>query len=445
MVVRIEVTDPKLKEREEAAIADLRALAPDGNTAGIDSKDKALGKRLSKLYKALGYESRGDMIEAFGFTTGGAGGRPRSVDPAVVVDELVALFAGREPAKSIDAIAAEFPEIGSKIRSATRYAEDVFGRGFADELRARGVLRRRGSAGPDGEDVEVIAMIEQFKALYADADEKPKTIQELFAAHPECKHLSASLSRASERLFGMKPKRYLQSVGILQSNASRPSDLEGLEAALDDMGQRIAAMSPSEVPATFPPLLALFPEYEPLLSTARAYGVVTKESLQERGILRKSERRKSADREKLLDRTVRNASVEELSRLWLGLSLPEVVDGASASAELLPLGVASIDVVRAWEVKKDALSYVGDSSVVENVGDTGETLPRKSRFYGKDATVVAVSKHEGRSLVQAEVREARPLRSETLLYGLWKAGVLNDDDFTLSDDWRSRYSRVLEA
>ena len=34
MVVRIEVTDPKLKEREEAAIADLRALAPDGNTAG---------------------------------------------------------------------------------------------------------------------------------------------------------------------------------------------------------------------------------------------------------------------------------------------------------------------------------------------------------------------------------------------------------------------------
>ena len=96
-------------------------------------------------------------------------------------------------------------------------------------------------------------------------------------------------------------------------------------------------------------------------------------------------------------------------------------------------------------MKKDALSYVGDSSVVENVGDTGETLPRRSRFYGKDATVVAVSKHEGRSLVQAEVREVRPLRPETLLFGLWKAGVLNDDDFTLSDDWRSRYSRVLEA
>ena len=291
MVVRIEVTDPKLKEREEAAIADLRALAPDGNTAGIDSKDKALGKRLSKLYKALGYESRGDMIEAFGFTTGGAGGRPRSVDPAVVVDELVALFAGREPAKSIDAIAAEFPEIGSKIRSATRYAEDVFGHGFADELRARGILRPRGKAASAGEDAEIMAMVEQLKAFYVDADEKPKTIQALFDAHPEYKHLSAPLSRVSERLFGRKPKRFLQSAGILQSNASRPADLEGLEAALDDIERRVVAMEPAKVPATFPPLFALFPEYEPLLSTAKAFGAITKESLQERGILRKSERR----------------------------------------------------------------------------------------------------------------------------------------------------------
>lgn len=445
MVVRIEVTDPKLKEREEAAIADLRALAPDGNTAGIDSKDKALGKRLSKLYKALGYESRGDMIEAFGFTTGGAGGRPRSVDPAVVVDELVALFAGREPAKSIDAIAAEFPEIGSKIRSATRYAEDVFGHGFADELRARGILRPRGKAASAGEDAEIMAMVEQLKAFYVDADEKPKTIQALFDAHPEYKHLSAPLSRVSERLFGRKPKRFLQSAGILQSNASRPADLEGLEAALDDIERRVVAMEPAKVPATFPPLFALFPEYEPLLSTAKAFGAITKESLQERGILRKSERRKKADAGKLVDRAARNASVEELSRLWLGLSLPSSIDSASDVAKLLPLGVASIDVVRAQEVKKDVLSYVGGPNVVEKVGDVGETLPRKSRFHGKDATVVAVSECEGRSLVQAEVREVRPLRPETLLYGLWKAGALADSDFAPSDDWRHRYAGLLKA
>lgn len=445
MVARIEVTDPKLKEREERAIADLRALAPDGNAAGLDNKDKALGKRLSSLCKALGYENRGDMIEAFGFTTGGAGGRPRSVDPVALADELTRLFAGREPAKSLDAIAAEFPEIGSKLRSATRYAEDAFGRGFADELRARGVLRPRGKAASAGEDAEIAAMVEQLKALYADADEKPKTIQELFDAHPEYKHLSAPLSRASERLFGKKPKRFLQSAGILQSNASRTADLEGLEAALDDMRRRVAAMDPAKVPATFPPLLALFPEYEPMLSTAKAYGIITKGSLQERGILRRSEKQKKADHGKLLDRAARNASAEELSQLWRALSLPDTIDGASPDVELLPLGVAGIDVLRAQEVKKDTISYIGGLKVVEKVGDTGETLPRKSRFRGKDATVVAVSECEGRSLVQVEVREVRPLRPETLLYGLWKAGALADGDFALSDDWRHHYAGMLDA
>lgn len=288
-------------------------------------------------------------------------------------------------------------------------------------------------------------MVEQLKAFYADADEKPKTIQALFDAHPEYKHLSAPLSRVSERLFGRKPKRFLQSAGILQSNASRPADLEGLEAALDDIERRVVAMEPAKVPATFPPLFALFPEYEPLLSTAKAFGVITKESLQERGILRKSERRKKADAGKLVDRAARNASVEELSRLWLGLSLPSSIDSASDVAKLFPLGVASIDVVRAQEVKKDVLSYVGGPNVVEKVGDVGETLPRKSRFHGKDATVVAVSECEGRSLVQAEVREVRPLRPETLLYGLWKTGALTNGDFAPSDDWRHRYAGLLEA
>lgn len=415
-------------------------------SGGLDKKDKALGKRLSKLYKALGYESRGDMIEAFGFTTGGVGGRPRSADPAAIVDELEALFADREPAKTIGAIASEFPEIGSKIRSASRNAEEAFGRGLADELRARGVLQGRGNVDAGDKDAEVTAMVEQLRALYADVEEKPKTIQELFGKHPEYEHLSTVLSHASERLFGMTPKCYLQSVGILRSNALRVSSLEELPAALDDMEQRVARLSPGQVPATFPSLFGLFPEYEPLLSTARARRVITKESLQHRGILRKSERQIKLDKEKYLDRTVRNAAVEELSRLWLACSLPAFIDDASDDAKLLPPGVAKADIGGGREVRKDRISYVSSSDVPEKAGETGETVSRESRFYGKDATVVAVSTYKGRSLVQAEVlRGVRPLRVETLLYGLREAGVLTCADFALSDDWRSRYASKLEV
>lgn len=472
MVERIYVTDPKLREREEKAIADLRALAPDGSTAGIDNKDKALGKRLSKLYKALGYEKRGDMIEAWGFTTGGVGGRPRSVDPAALVDELAALFAEREPADSLEAIAAEFPEFGSKMRTVERYAAEVFGRGLADELRARGVLRCRAGLDASG-DAEIIAMVERFRVLYADANDKPKTIKELFDAHAEYKHLARMFSDMSERLFGEKPKRYLQSIGVLEANVSAAVDPDELKAVLEDVSQRIVGMDSSKAPATISALIALFPEHEAVLSSAKACGAVTKKSLQRRGILRKSDRQKKAERNKLLDRTARNASVEELSRLWRSLSLPDVIGEASVDSGLLPGGISSVEVSKGIEVKKDVYSHVsslcydeGANNVgpvpegelrvrvrrmnwdtrypyCEKMGDTGKTVPQGSRFYGRDATVVAVSEFEGHALVQAEVREVRPLRPETLLYGLLKAGALTANDFTLSDDWRRRYADVL--
>lgn len=472
MVERIDVTDPKLKEREEKAIADLRALAPDGSAAGIDSKDKALGKRLSKLYKALGYEKRSDMIEAWGFSTGGAGGRPRSADPAALIDELVALFADREPADSLEAIVAEFPELSSKMRSARRYAEEVFGRGLTDELRARGVLRSRSGLKESG-DAEIIAMVEHLKALYADADDKPKTVRGLFDAHAEYEHLARMFSGASERLFGKKAKHYLQSIGVLEPNASAALDREELEAVLEDVSQRIAEMDSSKVPVTVSALLVLFPEYKTVLSSAKACGAITKASLQKRGVLRKSDKQKKTERNRLLDRTVRNASIEELSRLWRSLSLPDVIDGTSVDSGLLPEGISSVEVSKGIEVKKDIYSHVsslrydegtdiagsvpeGEIHVTvrrmdwdtrypycEKVGDTGKTVPRSSRFYGRDATVVAVSEYEGHALVQAEVREARPLRPETLLYGLLKAGALTGNDFALSDDWRHRYADVL--
>ena len=87
MVERIVPKTPALVEREQKAIEDLRALFPDGNVAGLDSKDKALGKRLSKLYRSLGYESRADMIVA-------CAGSARMIGPAHVRPETVLIDVG---------------------------------------------------------------------------------------------------------------------------------------------------------------------------------------------------------------------------------------------------------------------------------------------------------------------------------------------------------------
>ena len=111
MAERIIPATPALAERERKAIEDMRSLFPDGNVSGLDSIDKPLGKRLSKLYVSLGYESRADMIEALGFRQENkGGGRSLSFKPDELLAELALRYEGVEKPSAVGILMFENPD-----------------------------------------------------------------------------------------------------------------------------------------------------------------------------------------------------------------------------------------------------------------------------------------------------------------------------------------------
>lgn len=150
------------------------------------------------------------------------------------------------------------------------------------------------------------------------------------------------------------------------------------------------------------------------------------------------------DRNELIRRSVRSATLGELIALWRIAGLPATVSAGSDEAHLLPPGVDRIDTEKKKERRATMLSHVG-RPWYEQVGQTGRTVCEDSYFYGRDATIVAVSEQGGLALVQGERRPWAQLRRETLLYGLWVAGVVTDADLTPSDEWRGRYGIEMES
>ena len=450
MVERIEIFDPKLKAREEKAIADLWALAPDGHITTLDARDSSLGKRLSKLYKAIGYESRLQMIEAFGFTRDeerARGGGRATFDPEQFFEELTRLYADREPAATVGQITQDFPELKAKMKTASNQAKERFGQPLAAELRDRDIVVPRSKAVL--RDDEILAMVEHFRELYAQADAKPASAKELFEAHPEYAALEIPFSRSSERLFGNRAKNYLRSIGVLWCSGEKPVDAEkerprteGLDEALDDMRRQLEDMPSWQKPVTIKALGDKFPIYRDILKKANSRREITKASLQEMGLLRVSQYMKEKARTVLAPRAVRNASVDELKRVWRAAGLPKKIKRGSKWDKLLPPNIAAVKLKSDKETETAIVSRIY-APRGEKVGDTGKTVPKASYFHGKKATIVAVSKRKGKTLVQGEVRTKRPLRAETLLYGLWKTGAITNADLQLSDSWRERFADVL--
>lgn len=149
-------------------------------------------------------------------------------------------------------------------------------------------------------------------------------------------------------------------------------------------------------------------------------------------------------RNRLIRRSVRSATLEELIALWDVAGLPTTVAAGSAEAHLLPPGVDRIDTEKKKERRATMLSHVG-RPWYEQVGQTGRTVCEESYFHGRDATIVAASEQGGVVLVQGERRPWVRLRRETLLYGLWAAGVVTDADLAPSDEWRCRHGIEMES
>lgn len=450
MVERIIVNDPKLKAREEAAIADLRALAPDGVIDGLDSKDKSLGKRLSKLYPRLGYETRKDMIEAFGFTLASKGGRPRGVDPAQYLEKLMELYPeGTSCASLTDfrvLLGKEHPELVSSLKTVINGSQAAFGCTFLDVLRQRGLVGER-----LGYDVEACeTALDMLKERSADAGDLPVSLGELFERNPEIQVSRRELSSYIKDICGATPAAYLTQLGILQSAEQKSKtandDLSArLDEAVADIARRQADLMLNERPKSLKAIMEAFPEYADLLKQAQIKKLLTQEDAVNRNLIKPIGAFKKPRFKRCILDSVRNAGTEELLKVWEASGLPACIDRNSEHARLLPSSIARIDLNARIQEEEVLFSKCLKSS--QSSQDALEEYLQRLEEIADNVKceLVTNQESEGYVLWQVRVIETKPLSAKTLAYGLRKAEKLTAGDFGLSDSWRIRYADVLES
>lgn len=283
-----------LEERRERAVADLKNYYPDGRIARLDADHKKLGERLRKLYRELGYSSRREMIESFGFEMPSEkGGRPRSCDFETVLAELQRRYEdeGKPRPRTTKALFEENPDLAEHYEALNSGARKFFGRSLGKELEARGLVDRGSSRSSD-----------------------------------------------AEAARGARVER-------------RESETAELLAALGDMEQRLADVPVDERPSTLTSLCERFPEYEGLISQGRRRGIVSKQILFDRGILGLSKSRVAAQRKSARLSHIRNQELPALLERYESLDGPPFVDGEN-HGELLGDGVLGYDLATMSELRE---------------------------------------------------------------------------------------------
>lgn len=454
MTERIFVTDPKLKAREEAAIADLQAIAPNGVITGLDNRDKALGKRLSKLYPRLGYESRRDMIEAFGFQYDDAavkGGRRSDMRAAEFVEEACKQYESAQPFSTLTQfemqLAKDRPDLASKLKTIKNKCAAELGDSFGGVLKQKGLVEDAAKM----DDSKVEQAIEELKSLYANSDDKPKSISAIYTKHPEYGSLKSAFVRYVDQLNGMTPNAYFQELGILDEDGGMLTR-EYFEETMAQVMELHCQLNVLDRPQTIKEFIEMYTQYAETLTKAKNKHWLTKEYASENELLRPKKEGLKAYAAELRKREVEqrkqsalHAKRSELIALWMNMDLPLVIEEGSKPSNLLPEDVVALDINKRTEVVQHVYSKF--SKRIENIDAVKENFAKKLEGENDDLQVVELSgsEYEGSGLVQAVCRQAVELADSTLLYGLYESGVLSIEDLNASGEWRNRYADALES
>lgn len=483
MVERIVPATEALAERERKAIEDMRALFPDGNVSGLDTKDKSLGKRLSKLYVALGYESRSDMIEALGFRQErtNMGGRPTTLDPEAIFAELADRYDGLPKPKAVGLLLNENPDLKGNIKSLQNKSNELFGRSLAKELIARGLLDKPSSDKPDISDEEILEAVDKLEEKYASADKKAKTLTALKKLEPEYVDVIDALdSKRSRALLGTTAADYFKSHGILEGGGlyTDDADVEAAVAALADLSKEIPD---DDKPKTIADVCARYPEYAALIKAGQQKKVLTKNTLMERGIIGLTQAAKKAKQKLERERCVRNAEVPELLRMYCGSGGQMLVVPGQDSGFLRP-GVIGLDVAAGYELRETTMLSArsvdvkpGDELDVRYGMSGNWALPHGIELSKGNTQIANVPRPDcdafvacqpfdvdtdlaqyvsnvvenveqagDKSFVRIRHRFLSPISSETMIFALRGIGAISDEELLGGDAWRDRLDAMPE-
>lgn len=504
------IYDADLARRIEQAIADLWAAYPDGKVVHLDSDHKGLANRVGELGKRAGYPSRADFMEAYGFDPvrrGTTGGRPSSVDPESIVAEIARRYENKPKPTSLGQIEEDNPDLAGNIKTIRNASKMHFDDSFANVLKQRGIIAETSPEVnvSDADRMRFEAMVADLSDRYRDEPNRPLSIKTLKKIHPEYADLLDALRDVSQTLYGKSAASYLKDQGVIGVDAAKMSaeDVEGLvERLVAQYVDKPLNEKPSNLSKLRAEQASIAKEIERAQKAWTNSGESFVSMLKRRGVLAPSKAEIRAQQDRAIERSVRNASVEELAAVWLGRGLPAVVVAGSEIA-VLPDAAVGVDIVRGLEVREslfctvvpkdkgagalsagDPLRAYFDHGSFQLCDETGKTVLNREysitswdgnelceedgdRYYQKrvydrlsqcadgvpedspiaslvGGEVVDVSECEdGSRLLQLRVRYANLLSSATMVNMLVRNGLIGDADLLGGDAWRVRYADAL--
>lgn len=427
MAGRIAISDPKLAKRVEKAVADLGEAYPDKTVRRLDQDHKSLGKRLSKLWKEVGYGSREELLNAYGFSTdahAGHEGRPKS-DLEPLLAELEKRYEGKSSPATVSGLIAENPDLKGQLKTFQNTSKERFGKSAANVLRERGLLGRRSSAEPAPKPVTAT-----------------KPVEKPVAAKVVEKHVP-----------------------------TRDELLEDAYRLVEELGERLCDVVPAtQKPEDVSGLIEACPKWADRIKSAQKLHVIGKGKLQKLGILydRRCTAVEGTAPEKLiallpdsLKGTV--VSPEEAKNPfapWVcGVDLASGVELRTATVGAWHDGPMSLEVGARYGVRVNDPA-AGQEGMWQRPVPTVEVLSEPafqaslrfgaSLFYDAinespselakhiGAKLVSTSGYGNRTFAVFEVSYLAPIATPTLVSLLREQGIVTDSDLAGGMGWRVR-------
>lgn len=134
----------RIKGRIKTLFEKLDSAYPNRIIIGLHSDHKKWGETVTELYKALGYGSGKDFLEAYGYKCEQkASGRPKSVDPNAIIKALQEKYPNGSTFDGIDDLFLDNPEYLPKLKSLKNVSSEVFGMPLKRYLLTLGLIQQR--------------------------------------------------------------------------------------------------------------------------------------------------------------------------------------------------------------------------------------------------------------------------------------------------------------
>lgn len=111
----------------------------------LEQDHKSLSSDISEVYRLLGYESRAEFLNAYGYTyQPSVGGRPTQ-DFQAMLDALAEKYRDREKPTAMGVLLFENPEYKGPLKSLSNKAQELLGMTLVTYLRSIGVMAEKGA------------------------------------------------------------------------------------------------------------------------------------------------------------------------------------------------------------------------------------------------------------------------------------------------------------